>query len=160
MGFTVVEKLSDLNYLIRRSQANQTVVVHVNRLKKWKSKPEPDELIESVEENESENETKQQLPEQENLERTEEEEKENERIEQVEDESILHEVGEETVSPTDNRNIASGEAEPDIQLPPATQTRKEPYTRRKSRFRQNVAAQPRRPLRNAIKQPTRLITEI
>ena len=158
--FTVVEKLSDLNYLIRRSEANQTVVVHVNRLKKWKGKPKPDEQIESVEENESENETKQQLPEQNNLERTEEEEKENERIEQVEDESILHEVGEETVSPTDNRNIASGEAEPDIQLPPATQTRKEPYTRRKSRFRQNVVAQPRRPLRNAIKQPTRLITEI
>lgn len=34
--YTIVEKLSELNYLIRKTDSNSPFVVHVNRLKPWK----------------------------------------------------------------------------------------------------------------------------
>ena len=46
--YTIVDKLSDLNYLIRKTDSNTPFVVHVNRLKAWKGNNEEIESTSSA----------------------------------------------------------------------------------------------------------------
>ena len=161
--FTIVEKLSDLNYLIRRSEGNHTVVVHVNRLKKWKKREESEnwgeepsgieEPIGNLREKPSESEEPVSNPQ----EKTDEREGDGHEA-NVENNQTGREQVETTTS--DNTNLARSIIDKPIQSPKVTQQIKVAKPKRKNRAQPNVEVQPRRSLRIAVKQPNRLITEM